>query len=84
MASPNNFEINRKPQRKKRWDAILVGAGMIIAFSIVMMRLTGYFSCDIIDALDIINTSCDSWMETNWNSFVQWFSDTIYSRIQIF
>jgi hypothetical protein len=83
MSSSNNFEMNHRPQRKRRWDAILVGTGMVVAFSIVMMRLTGYFPCDIVDALAITDVTCASWVETHWAAFAEWFGATIYSRIQI-
>lgn len=74
MAS-DNLEIGHKP-RKRRWDAALVGVGMTIAFSLVMMRLMGYFPCDIVNALQLTDADCESWVGSSWNTFVERFQET--------
>lgn len=77
MSSSGNFEINHSPQKKRRWDAVLVGTGMIIAFSIIMTRLTGYSPCDLVDALPVTDARCAALVETNWNVFVEWLWKTL-------
>ena len=49
---------------------------MITAFSLVMMRLTGYFPCDIVNALQLTDAGCESWVESSWNTFAEWFQET--------
>jgi hypothetical protein len=39
--------------RKKRWDAILVAVGMIISFILILVKLTGYWPCDIVNILNL-------------------------------
>ena len=36
---------------KKRWDKIIVAIGLIVGFSVTMMKITGYWPCDIINML---------------------------------
>ena len=42
-----------KKIKKRRWDAILIGTAMSIAFAVILMRFTGYWPCDIISSLNI-------------------------------
>lgn len=44
---------NQKRSKKKRWDALLIGTLMSIAFTVIIMRFTGYWPCEIIGALEI-------------------------------
>jgi len=37
--------------KKRIWDKIIIGIGVVTGFSIVMMKLTGYWPCDIINAI---------------------------------
>jgi len=37
--------------KKKRWDKVVVVIGIIIGFSITMMKITDYWPCDIINML---------------------------------
>jgi hypothetical protein len=50
-----NREKTKVPKKiKKRWwDSILVGALMGLAFAVIIMRLTGYWPCEIISSLNI-------------------------------
>lgn len=80
--------INPRPQdkpiknRKKRWDAILVGVGMTVAFSIVLMRLTGYFPCDIVNALQpSAAINCGDTVESNFGAFFEWGKNLIVSYL---
>jgi hypothetical protein len=50
MTDKKNFN---KKIKKRRWDAILIGALMSIAFVVILMRFTGYWPCEIITALKI-------------------------------
>lgn len=74
--SPDGNLTTRKTQKKKRWDAVLVGIGMTVAFSIVITRLTGFSVCDAVDALQITDAGCISWLETNWNTLIERLKDT--------
>jgi hypothetical protein len=42
-----------KKIKKKRWDAILIGTVMSIAFAVIIMRFSDYWPCDIISTLKI-------------------------------
>jgi hypothetical protein len=39
--------------KKRRWDAILIGTIMSIAFAVLIMRFSDYWPCDIISTLKI-------------------------------
>jgi hypothetical protein len=67
--------IPRKQVKKRRWDAIFIGTLMSIAFSVMMMRYTGYWPCEIISALKIEDlVSCSRSPQDNLG--------TIYTSIQ--
>lgn len=67
--------IPRKEVKKRRWDAIFIGTLMSIAFSVLMMRYTGYWPCEIISALKIEDVvSCSRSPQDNLG--------TIYTSIQ--
>jgi hypothetical protein len=82
VSSDGNL-VNRKPQRKKRWDAVLVGIGMTVAFSIVITRLTGLSACDAVDALQMTDAGCASWLEGNWNALMEWLKDSGYYPVRL-
>ena len=42
-----------KEIKKRRWDAIFIGSLMIIAFTVILMRFTGYWPCEIMTALNL-------------------------------
>jgi hypothetical protein len=47
------MEIIRKTgmAKKKRYDAVILGIIAVAGFSIVVMKLSGYWPCDIINIL---------------------------------
>jgi hypothetical protein len=47
------IKTKNEKHKKRRWDTILVGIGMATAFVIVLMKLTGYWPCEIILSLQI-------------------------------
>lgn len=62
--------MSKKPThekiKKRRWDAVLIGTAMCIAFAIILMRFTDYWPCDIISTLKIDNVvSCSRTLESN-------------------
>ena len=61
--------------KKRRWDTILIGSLVTIAFAVILMRFTGYWPCEIITALKIEEVvSCSRSPQENFS--------TIYSFIQ--
>ena len=67
--------VPRKEVKKRRWDAIFIGTLMSIAFSVLMMRYTGYWPCEIISTLKIEDVvSCSRSPQDNLG--------TIYTFIQ--
>jgi hypothetical protein len=61
--------------KKRRWDAILVGTIMSIAFAVIIMRFSHYWPCDILSTLKIENIiSCSRPPEEN--------IATLYTSIQ--
>jgi hypothetical protein len=61
--------------KKRRWDAVLIGTAMSIAFAVILMRFTGYWPCEIISTLNIENMiSCSRSPQDNLL--------TIYTSIQ--
>ena len=64
--------------KKRRWDAILVGIGMATAFVIVLMKLTGYWPCEIILSLQIEQISCDKSIQENMSSIANWFQNSLF------
>jgi hypothetical protein len=68
--------------RKKRWDAIVVGIGMTAAFSIILMKITGYFPCDIVNALQpSAAINCGDSVESNFGAFFEWGKNLIASYL---
>jgi hypothetical protein len=64
-----------KKIKKRRWDAILIGTAMSIAFAVILMRFTDYWPCEIISTLKIDNiVSCSRSLESNLGS--------VYASIQ--
>jgi hypothetical protein len=64
-----------KKIKKRRWDAILIGTIMSIAFAVIIMRFTHYWPCDILSTLKIENIiSCSRAPEEN--------IATLYTSIQ--
>lgn len=59
MVDKDATSIGKKPIEKKikkrRWDTILIGTLMSIAFAVILMRFTGYWPCEIASTLNIEN-----------------------------
>ena len=68
--------MKEKP-KKRRWDTIVVGIGMTTAFVIVLMKLTGYWPCEIILSLQIEQISCDKSIQENMSSIANWFQNSL-------
>jgi hypothetical protein len=71
--------MNKKPEykkmKKRRWDAVLIGVAMSIAFSVIIMRFTDYWPCDILGTLKFESIlSCSRTPESNLES--------VYASIQ--
>lgn len=67
-----NTKSKNKKEKKRRWDAILIGFGMVIGFSIIVMKITGYWPCHIASALQIKQISCNKSIQENVSSIVHW------------
>lgn len=64
-----------KKMKKRRWDAVLIGVAMSIAFAVIIMRFTDYWPCDILGTLKFESiVSCSRSPEEN--------VATIYASIQ--
>jgi hypothetical protein len=71
--------MSKKPAykkiKKRRWDAILIGTAVSIAFAVILMRFTDYWPCDILGALKFESIlSCSRSPEEN--------VATVYASIQ--
>lgn len=65
--------------KKRRWDAILIGTIMSIAFAVIIMRFSHYWPCDMISTLKIENIiSCSRSPEDN----IATLYTSIYTSIQ--
>ena len=65
--------------KKRRWDAILIGTIMSIAFAVIIMRFGHYWPCDMISTLKIENIiSCSRPPEEN----IATLYTSIYTSIQ--
>lgn len=74
------IKTKKEKHKKRRWDTILVGIGMTTAFVIVLMKLTGYWPCEIILSLQIEQISCDKSIQENVSSIANWFQNTLFYR----
>lgn len=68
---------NKENHKKRRWDAVVVGIGMSIAFVIVLMKLTGYWPCEIL-SLRIKEISCDKSFQDNIISIANWLQNYLF------
>jgi len=50
--------MENKTKKKRRWDAVAIGIGMVLAFSMIIMKITGYWPCRIAVTLHIKQVSC--------------------------
>lgn len=64
-----------KKMKKRRWDAVLIGVAMSVAFAVIIMRFTDYWPCDILGTLKFESiVSCSRSPDEN--------VATIYASIQ--
>lgn len=68
----------KEKAKKRRWDTIIVGIAMTTAFVIVLMKLTGYWPCEIILSLQIEQISCDKSIQENMSSIANWFQNSLF------
>lgn len=61
--------------KKRRWDGLVIGIFMAIGFSVIIMKLTHHWPCEIIGMLGNIHqiSPCDKSIEENLSSLVNWF-----------
>ena len=71
------IKYKKQKHKKRRWDAIVVGIGMTTAFVIVLMKLTGYWPCEIL-SLRIKEISCDKSFQDNIISIANWLQTYLF------
>ena len=61
--------------KKRRWDGLIIGIFMAIGFSVIIMKLTHHWPCEIIGMVGNIHqiSPCDKSIEENLSSLVNWF-----------
>jgi hypothetical protein len=61
--------------KKRRWDGLVIGIFMAIGFSVIIMKLTHHWPCEIISMVGNIHqiSPCDKSIEENLSSLVNWF-----------
>lgn len=75
----NNME--NKGKKKRRWDAVAVGIGMILAFSMIIMKITGYWPCRIASTLHVPWNPCDKSIQENTSSIIHWIQQQFQEKI---
>lgn len=45
------LEMTETIKKKRYWDKILVATILLVGFSVIVMKITGYWPCDIINSL---------------------------------
>ena len=73
------IKYKKQKHKKRRWDAIVVGIGMTTAFVIVLMKLTGYWPCEIL-SLRIEEISCDKSIQDNVMSIANWLQNDLFDH----
>jgi len=68
--SDNSIKI-----KKRRWDGLVIGIFMAIGFTVIIMKLTHHWPCEIIGMVGNIHqiSPCDKSIEENLSSLVNWF-----------
>ena len=68
--SDNSIKI-----KKRRWDGLVIGIFMAIGFSVIIMKLTHHWPCEIIGMVGNVHqiSPCDKSIEENLSSLVNWF-----------
>jgi hypothetical protein len=62
---------NKAKRKKRRWDAVAIGFGMVIAFSMIIMKITGYWPCRVATTLHIKQVSCDKSIQENTSTIIR-------------
>ena len=75
----NNME--NKGRKNRRWDAVAIGIGMILAFSMIIMKITGYWPCRIASTLHIKQVSCDKSIQENTSSIIHWIQQQFHEKV---
>lgn len=73
--------MENKTKKTRRWDAVVVGIGMVLAFSMIIMKITGYWPCRIATTLHIKQISCDKSIQENTSSTVHWIQQQFHERV---
>jgi hypothetical protein len=77
----NDLKVKREEKgKKKRWDAAIVAVGMLIGFSVIIMKTTGYWPCNIISTLQIKQISCGKSIQENMSSIIRWIQQQYQGR----
>ena len=72
---------NKAKKKNRRWDAVVVGIGMVLAFSMIIMKITGYWPCRIATTLHIKQVSCDKSIQENTSSIIHWIQQQFRERV---
>jgi hypothetical protein len=62
-------------------DAVMVAVAMIIGFSVIMMKFTGFWPCRVGEILRIGNVSCEKNFGENMKSIETWMWNSINSHL---
>lgn len=77
----NDLKVKREEKgKKRRWDAAIVAVGMLIGFSVIIMKTTGYWPCNIISTLQIKQISCGKSIQENVSSIIRWIQQQYQGR----
>lgn len=76
----NDLKGKRKEEKKRRWDAAVVAIGMVIGFSVIIMKITGYWPCNIISTLQIKQITCSKSIQENVSSIIRWIQQQYQGR----
>ena len=86
--SENSQEGKAKKHKRRMWDSILVIIGMTLGFIVIIMKITGYWPCDIAVTFRVKGVSCErpaiENMVTIANSIREYLSSTVGLHVQEF
>lgn len=72
---------NKAKKKNRRWDTVAIGIGMVIAFSMIIMKITGYWPCRIAIMLHIKQVSCDKSIQENTSSIIHWIQQQLHLKV---
>jgi hypothetical protein len=75
--------VGMMTNKNRRWDAILVSVGMTIGFSIIVMKITGYWPCQLLSMMHIQQLSCDKSIMENVSSITNWFQHVLFPHFLV-